>query len=102
MRAPIGGMPRVLTATVAPTSFRFESDWWGRQDTRRWKEAAFARPLPLGDAANLLRHRPDIRAAERRLAAATAQVGVATADLFPRISLTGFIGFLSGNPDPSP
>jgi len=35
--------------------------------------------------------------AERRLAAATARVGVATADLFPRISLSGFVGFLGGD-----
>ncbi|TWQ68378.1 efflux transporter outer membrane subunit, partial [Xanthomonas vasicola] len=58
---------------------------------------AFARPLPLGDTAGLLRQRPDVRVAERRLAAATAQVGVATADLFPRISVSGFVGFLSGD-----
>ncbi|NIK01777.1 efflux transporter outer membrane subunit [Xanthomonas cannabis] len=58
---------------------------------------AFARPLPLGDTAGLLRQRPDVRSAERRLAAATAQVGVATADLFPRISVSGFVGFLSGD-----
>lgn len=52
--------------------------------------------LPIGDAGDLLRRRPDVQAAERRLAAQTAQVGVATADLFPRVSVTGFIGFLSG------
>jgi multidrug efflux system outer membrane protein len=40
----------------------------------------------------LLRRRPDIRVAERNLAAATARVGVATADLFPRVFLTGSIG----------
>lgn len=57
---------------------------------------AFARALPIGDTTELLRQRPDVRAAERRLAAATARVGVATADLFPRVSLRGFIGFLSG------
>jgi multidrug efflux system outer membrane protein len=54
---------------------------------------AIAKALPIGDPAELLRRRPDIRSAERKLAAATAQIGVATADLFPRVSLTGFLGF---------
>lgn len=45
---------------------------------------AIAKALPIGDPGELLRRRPDIRAAERQLAAATADVGVATADLFPR------------------
>jgi len=58
---------------------------------------AYARALPLGDTRELLRNRPDVRAAERRLASATARVGVATADLFPRISIRGFAGFLSGD-----
>jgi NodT family efflux transporter outer membrane factor (OMF) lipoprotein len=57
---------------------------------------AFAKALPIGDTTDVLRQRPDVRAAERRLAAATARIGVATADLFPRVSLRGFIGFLSG------
>ena len=52
--------------------------------------------LPIGEASDLLRRRPDVQAAERRLAAQTAKVGVATADLFPRVRVTGFIGFLSG------
>ena len=52
--------------------------------------------LPIGEAGELLRRRPDVQAAERRLASSTAQVGVATADLFPRVSVTGFVGFLSG------
>lgn len=55
-----------------------------------------ARALPIGDPAELLRRRPDVRAAERQLAAATAEVGVATADLFPRVSLSGFLGFTAG------
>ena len=55
-----------------------------------------AKALPIGDPAELLRRRPDIRAAERQLAAATANVGVATADLFPRVSLSGFLGFTAG------
>lgn len=56
-----------------------------------------AKALPIGDASALLRRRPDVAAAERRLAAQTARVGVATADLFPRVSITGFVGFLSGD-----
>ena len=43
--------------------------------------------IPVGDGAALLRRRPDIRQAERQLAAATATIGVATADLYPKVSL---------------
>jgi NodT family efflux transporter outer membrane factor (OMF) lipoprotein len=53
---------------------------------------ALAAPLPVGDGAGLLRRRPDIREAERRLASATARVGVATAELYPTITFTGFYG----------
>jgi NodT family efflux transporter outer membrane factor (OMF) lipoprotein len=48
--------------------------------------------MPVGDGAALLRRRPDIREADRKLAAALAQIGVATADLYPRITLSGFYG----------
>ncbi|WP_059360573.1 efflux transporter outer membrane subunit [Parachlamydia acanthamoebae] len=47
---------------------------------------------PLGIPSALLRNRPDIRRAERNLAASTEKVGSAMADLFPRFSLRGFIG----------
>jgi multidrug efflux system outer membrane protein len=53
--------------------------------------------LPIGDASSFLRRRPDVRAAERRLAAETARTGAATADLFPRVTVTGFVGFLTGD-----
>lgn len=49
-------------------------------------------PIPVGDGAALLKRRPDIRAAERRLAADTARIGVATADLYPRVTLGGSAG----------
>ncbi|HEV8290781.1 MAG TPA: efflux transporter outer membrane subunit, partial [Tepidisphaeraceae bacterium] len=53
--------------------------------------------VPLGLPSELLRRRPDIRRAERELAAATARIGVATSDLFPKFSLTGSIGLQSSD-----
>jgi len=53
-------------------------------------------PIPVGDGAAMLARRPDVRAAERRLAAATARIGVATADLYPRITLGASIGSTGG------
>jgi multidrug efflux system outer membrane protein len=48
--------------------------------------------VPVGDGAALIRRRPDIRAAERSLAADTARIGVAMADLYPQVSLGGSVG----------
>ncbi|WP_266184179.1 efflux transporter outer membrane subunit [Dyella humicola] len=52
--------------------------------------------LPIGNAGDVLTRRPDIRIAERELAAANARIGVAKADYYPHITLGGFLGFLSG------
>ncbi|HLX62807.1 MAG TPA: efflux transporter outer membrane subunit [Planctomycetota bacterium] len=49
--------------------------------------------IPVGLPSDLLQRRPDIRAAQARVHAATAQIGVAKADLFPKFSLTGSAGF---------
>ena len=48
--------------------------------------------IPVGDGSTLIKRRPDVRQAERRLAAATAEIGVVTADLYPTIRLVGLYG----------
>lgn len=48
--------------------------------------------LPIGDGAALIRRRSDVRAAERNLAAATATIGVETAQLYPEVNIGGAIG----------
>ena len=55
------------------------------------------RPLPIGEASRFLRRRPDVQAAEWRLHAETERTGAATADLFPRVDVTGFVGLLTGD-----
>ncbi len=61
-----------------------------------------AKPIPtappsiaIGIPAELLRRRPDIRRAEREVASQSAQIGIATSDLYPRLALFGFIGYAS-------
>jgi multidrug efflux system outer membrane protein len=57
-------------------------------------------PLPIvaaiGDPHSLLRRRPDVRVAERDLAAQTARIGVAIGDLFPKVTFTGSVGYIAG------
>jgi outer membrane protein, multidrug efflux system len=74
----------------------------GQQPGALWTEVSNEAPIPalppqahVGLPAELLRRRPDIRRAERLLASTTAQVGAATADLYPRFSLIGAFGFQS-------
>jgi len=76
----------------------------GRPPGALHERLAVVQPIPLppgevalGLPANLLRQRPDVRRAERQLAAQTARIGVATADLYPRLSLTGFFASDAGD-----
>jgi outer membrane protein, multidrug efflux system len=71
----------------------------GRTPDTLVAELDSAKPLPVpppsidpGAPADLVRRRPDIAAAEQRLHAATEQIGIATADLFPRLSFSGMFG----------
>ena len=74
----------------------------GLQPGSLWRDLSQEAAIPalppevlIGLPSELLRRRPDIRRAERQLAAATAQIGAAMADLFPRFSLTGSGGLQS-------
>src|SRR5262249_30261322 len=49
--------------------------------------------VAVGLPADLLRRRPDVRSAERQVAAQSAQIGVAEADFFPRLAINGILGF---------
>jgi NodT family efflux transporter outer membrane factor (OMF) lipoprotein len=56
-----------------------------------------ASALAVGTAPDLLRRRPDVAAAEFRVAAATARAGIARAELFPRVDVTGTVGLIAGS-----
>jgi multidrug efflux system outer membrane protein len=76
----------------------------GREPTALIETLSATQELPdlprivaVGNPADLLRRRRDIRAAERELAAATARIGIAVADLFPRVSFVGSLGYSAGS-----
>src|ERR1700723_2880311 len=89
-----------LQASIATTMYRL-SVLTGRQPTALGERLSPLAPMPtlptlnaIGTPEQLLRRRPDVRVAERRLAAATARIGVAMGDLFPKVTLTGDVGYL--------
>src|SRR5713101_6448205 len=86
-----------LEAAMQKTIYRL-AILTGQQPTTLTPELSTPAPLPsvipalaLSNPEFLLRRRPDIRAAERSLAAATARIGIATADLFPRVTFIGSV-----------
>jgi multidrug efflux system outer membrane protein len=88
-----------LQASIATTTYRL-SVLTGRQPTALDEQLVPQAPMPalppltsIGTPEQLLRRRPDVRVAERRLAAATARVGVAMGDLFPKVTLVGEVGY---------
>ena len=92
-----------LRTSIATTIHRL-SVLTGRQPAVLVPELSAPRPVPalpalntVGGPENLLRRRPDVRIAERNLAAATAQIGVDVADLFPRVTLVGSAGYIAGS-----
>jgi multidrug efflux system outer membrane protein len=90
-----------LEAVVARARHRIEV-LVGKRPGQYTERLGRVAPLPalptaiaMDEPASLLRRRPDLRVAERRLAATSALIGVATAELFPRITLNGAIGLQS-------
>jgi multidrug efflux system outer membrane protein len=90
-----------LQASIATTIYRL-SVLTGRQPTALSARLSPQAPMPtlpvmnaIGTPERMLRHRPDVRVAERRLAGATARVGVATGDLFPKVTMLGEVGYLA-------
>ena len=93
-------IPTLQTA-LKQTAYRIDI-LLGAQPGASWGELANDAPVPalppeayVGLPIDLLRRRPDIRSAERQLASATALVGAATADLYPKFFLAGSIGLQS-------
>ena len=98
-RTTLASIP-TLEALIATTMYRI-SVLTGRPPAAL-NEQLQPQPAPnlpplnsIGTPELLLRRRPDIRIAERRLAGATARIGVAVGDLFPKVTLTGNFGYLA-------
>jgi multidrug efflux system outer membrane protein len=98
LKTTLASIP-LLESSTATTIYRL-SVLTGRLPDALAADLQVAEPLrdlpslnAVGDPATLLRRRPDIRVAERSLAASTARIGVAIGDLFPKVTFTGSVGY---------
>jgi len=88
---PLGGQRRVALFTLAALTGATPAEL-PAEVAKCQTPPTLSQPLPVGDGAALLRRRPDVRQAERALASKTADIGVATAQLYPNVTLSGSIG----------
>ena len=93
--APIEAQIAASRHVIAILLGRFPEDL-AKELARPGALPALPARIPPGLPIELLRRRPDIHAVEHQLAAATARIGVATADLFPRVMLSGALGAQGG------
>ena len=93
--APLGAQIEAERAAIAVLLGQYPESL-ARELEKSGALPALPTNIPVGTPAGLLRRRPDIQEAERRIAAATARIGVATADLFPTVFLTGAAGAQGG------
>jgi len=87
----LAAQKRVALYRLAVLTGRAPEDF-PRQVESCEQEPQLARAIPIGDGAGLMRRRPDIRRAEHELQSATARIGVATSELYPKITLGASIG----------
>jgi NodT family efflux transporter outer membrane factor (OMF) lipoprotein len=90
--APLAAQVRAAEYTIATLLGKYPEDLVAELDAPALVPQVPAGAVSVGLPPDLLRRRPDIRQAERELAGANARIGIATANLFPSIALTGAVG----------
>jgi len=97
LEAEAGAATNALAVLLGEAPDTLQTEFKSQPDTQE-EAAALGYELPAGLPSDLLRRRPDVRAAERRLAAASADVGVAVAKLYPSFDLIAAASLASSSP----